>query len=212
MNDGYLFLIGCWLLLILIFTQWFDFLWEKDRVQRSRRWALFALLLLIAGQGIYIPVSDQVSLNLSMYGVMAFLFLIFFWKSDYRPQTLSVVLFIAVFYAVAFEVFYLDPILMILSPTFLLPAFFALFLLLTTSALKHQWLMLTGGTLIGEGLHKFFLLEHVTHVYLGDAAFRDLLLIGFIFTTGLQLLVHMTWRAFRTVVRLRQSEGNQGGS
>lgn len=212
MNDGYLFLIGCWLTLILVMTHWFDFLWFKDQVEYGRRKALIFLLLLIACQGIYVPLTDQLSLNVSMYGVLALFFLVFFWKNDYRLQILSVVLFLAVFYAVAYEVLYLDPILMIVSPTFLLPAFFAFFLLLTTPDLKHQWLMLAGGALIGEGLHKFMLMKHITHVYIGDATFRDFLLVSFVFVTGLQLLVQLIWRALRSVMRLRSPESNREGS
>jgi hypothetical protein len=214
MNDGYFFMIICWILLILIWTHWLDPFWQMKRNKvKTRQLVLLFLLLIISMQAFYIPLYSKISVNVGSVLVLGGLALYFLWRdeSDYRWQFLSVILFLGIFYGVAYEVFVLDPILMVISPFYMLPAFLALFLLLSTTNLKLQCLMMVGGFVLGELIHKLFMLQHVERVFIGDAGFRDQLALGLIMVTSLNLLSRLCYRIFKQAVRLFTSQGEQEG-
>lgn len=214
MNDGYFFMIICWILTILIWTQWLDPLWHKEQdVAKARRLVLLFLLLIISLQAIYVPFNSRISVNIGSVLLLGGLTIYFLWKddSDYRWQFMSVILFLGVFYGVAYEVFVLDPILMVVSPFYMVPAFLALFLMLSTTFLKLQCLMMIGGFLLGEFIHKLFMLQHVERVFIGDAGFRDQLALGLIMVTSSTLLLRLCFRMFKQAVRILTSQGEQEG-
>jgi|GEM_PF-3671602 len=186
MNHGYFFLIACWILLILVYFHWLDFMW-KDKQSPSlwRRWCGIGISVLIISQVLYLPISPSISVNVGSALLLSGLVLYQLWVMDssVRLQMLSVILFLGIFIAVSYEIFYLDPILMVAEPFYLLPSFLVLFLLLTTGSLKQQWLMMLGGFILGEILHKCFMLPYVSKVYIGDAEFRDMLMMGLIMMT-----------------------------
>lgn len=213
MNDGYFFMIICWILVILVWTQWLDILWNKAQdIAKVRRIVLIFLLLIISLQAIYIPFTANISVNMGsvLLGGLAFYFL---WRdeTEYRFQFLSVILFLGIFYGVAYEVFVLDPILMVVSPFYMLPAFLTLFLLLSTTVIKLQYLIMIGGFLLGEFVHKLFMLQHVERVFIGDAGYRDQLVLGLIMVTTLNLVFRICYRMFKQAVRFLTSHGEQEG-
>lgn len=217
MNNGFIFLIVCWLLFMLTLTQWLDFLWKGSKdLPSQRKKMMVLLLLLISLQGFYIPLFPNASLNAGVNLVLLGLFLYHYWKDQavYRLQVLAVVLFLAIFYAVAYELFVLDPILMVVSPLWMLPAFLSLFIAFTTKDLALQWLMMTGGLVVGEMIHKAFLLSRVHYVYIGDAAFRDQFVIGLLFMTALHFLISLCIKGAQFMLRtfrLKQPDGKQEG-
>jgi hypothetical protein len=214
LNDGYFFLIICWILALLVATQWLDFLWKEanDPVKRRRRVFMF-LLMIITLQGMYLPVSARISINLGAVILIGCIFLYFFWQdqSGFRLQMTSVVLFLGVFYAVAYEVFMLDPILMVIPSIYMMPSFMALFILLTTQNLKLQWMMIVGGFILGESIHKFFTLKHLDTVFVGDAAFRDQLVMGLLIITALTLIFRLFYKAYQQAIRIFSSQRKQEG-
>jgi hypothetical protein len=214
MNHGYFFIIMCWLLLILILTQWLDpFLKGFNPSAKIKRNVVLFLLALVILQGINVPISPQISVNLGSIGLLGSIFLYFFWQDQtgLRLHMLCVILFLGVFYAVLYELFLIDPILMVISPFYLLPAFLVLFLLFTTRDLKLQIIMLLGGLLLGELMHKVFLLKHVPHVWLGDAEFRDQMMLGFILATFISVQLKVIQRIYQQAIRylttFRKQEG-----
>jgi asparagine N-glycosylation enzyme membrane subunit Stt3 len=214
MNNGYFFLIVCWIVTILVISQWLDFLWRETKdVVQTRRYVLLFLAILLLFQGIYIPLSSKLNVNLGSIFVVGIVFLYYLWRgqSEQRLQMISVIIFLGVFYAVAYEVFFLDPILMIIPPLYLLPSFFVLFLLLTTIDLRQQWIMLVGGFIVGECFHKWFLYKYVDQVYLGDAEFRDQFMMGFVLITVTTLswnMIHkLSQQAIRILSTIRKQEG-----
>ncbi|WP_343834654.1 hypothetical protein, partial [Bacillus horti] len=164
--------------------------------------------LLLASQPFYLSVTPKLSIHIGMYVIAGGMFLYYFYKDPlaFRLQIVAVILFLAVFYAVAYEMFLLDPILMLVPPVLLIPAFMSVFVVLTTTNIKHQWLMLTGGFLLGELGHKTFLLRYVDYVHLGDAIFRDQYIVALFLTTMLYGLILICLKgirmAFRSVVRV----------
>lgn len=214
MNDGYFFMIICWILVILVWTQWLDSLWKKAQdITTVRRMVLMFLLLIITFQALYIPFTSNISVNIGSVLLLGGLTLYFLWRDEnvYRWQFLSVILFLGVFYGVAYEVFVLDPILMVVTPFYMLPAFLTLFLLLSTTVIKLQYLMMIGGFLLGEFIHKLFMLQHVERVFIGDAGFRDQLALGLIMVTTSTLIFRFCYRMFKQAVRLLSSHGEQEG-
>lgn len=213
MNSGYIFFIGLWIIIILLYTHWLDFLW-RDKVEGKRRLTILFFLLVAIFQGVYLPITPQVALNATMFIILTLGFVYYYWRysGGYKLQILAVILFLGLFYAVAYEVFLIDPILMILSPSLLLPLFFTLFLVLTTLNLPHQWIMLFGGGLLGELIHKVFLLERVDFVYIGDAAFRDQLIIAFLMLTATNIVIQVVLKLVRLLLKNRKmSPGRQEG-
>lgn len=214
MNHGYFFLIMCWMILILVHFQWMDFLWKnKDKVQLTRRWVVLIIILLIITQGVYLPLSADISINIGVILFTGSLVAYFLWRDStgLRLQMLSVILFLGIFYAVSYEVFFIDPILMIVNPFYLLPAFFVLFLMLTTGDLKLQWLMIAGGFILGETIHKFFIYKYVTQIYIGDAEFRDQMMMGIVMMStvslGFKALMKLSADTLKRVFFFRRQEG-----
>lgn len=193
MNAGYLFIIFSWLLVLLIATDWLDPVFHKyTRNPQAKRIAVVLILLILIFQGIYVEVVDNIYLNAGAYLLLGSFIFFFSWKSAQHNsvQTISTILFLGIFYAVVFELFFLDPILMVVSPDYLLPCLLMLFTMITIYQLPLQLLVITGGFLLGETLHKLFMFKHLQAIYLGDALFRDQLAIGYILvmlTNGLLL-------------------------
>lgn len=217
MNNGYLFLIICWMLIMLTLTQWLDFLWMRagHTLEQQRKKALVLILLVISLQGFYIPLSPYAAINVAIILVGGF-FVYFLWKDQagYRLQILAVILFLAFFYAVAYELFVLDPIIMIIPPLWLLPAFLSIFVAFTTKELGAQWLMITGGLIFGEAMHKAFLLSRVHFVYVWDAAFRDQFIVSLVLMTLLHYLIilgHKMGQFMLRPFRIKQPDGKQEG-
>lgn len=202
MNAGYLFIILSWLAVLLIATDWFDPLFAKyTRNSQSKRIAVILLLLILILQGMYVEVFNTIYLNIGAYILLSFL--VFFYSrkfaQEYSLQMLSTITFLGIFYAVAYELFFLDPILMVVSPDYLLPCLLMLFTMITVYQLPIQLIVITGGFLLGETLHKLFMFKHLQTIYIGDALFRDQLAIGFflvILTNGLLLLCTALYSKF----------------
>lgn len=214
MNDGYLFLIVSWVIALLVVTHWLDYLWKEAKEPAKIRRRVFVLILMIITfQGIYLPISAIISLNIGAIILIGSIFLYFYWRdpSGFRLQMTSVVLFLGIFYAVAYEVFTLDPILMVLPAVYMLPSFMALFILLTTHDLKLQWMMMTGGFISGEVIHKMFTLKHVEMIFVGDAAFRDQLVMGLMIVTACALIIRLLYKAYRQAIRIISSQRKQEG-
>lgn len=213
MNEGYIFLISCWLILILVSTQWLDGIWtKKHSPQKIRRWVLFFLFSIIITQSIYLPLTTSIAVNIGSVLLVTIVYGYYLIKDDsgFKLQMLAVILFLAIFYAVTYEMFYIDPILMIIPPVLMLPTFFSLFILLTTTSIKHQWFMMIGGLVLGETLHKIFMLKHVDMVLIGDAPYRNQLMVGLLSVTGATLVIRYVIKGFQFAIRLivtRKQEG-----
>jgi hypothetical protein len=214
LNDGYLFLITSWVIALLVVTHWLDSFWKEAKdLAKIRRRVFVLILMIITLQGIYLPISARISLNLGAIILMGSIFLYFYWRdtSGFRLQMTSVVLFLGIFYAVAYEVFTLDPILMVLPIMYMLPAFMALFILLTTHNLKLQWMMMLGGFISGEVIHKMFTLKHVEMIFVGDAAFRDQLVMGLLIVTLCALFIRVIYKTYQQAIRIIFSQRKQEG-
>jgi hypothetical protein len=214
LNDGYHFLITSWVIALLVVTHWLDYFWKEAKDSAKIRRNVFVLILMIITfQGIYLPISARISLNIGAIILMGSIFLYFYWRdqSGFRLQMTSVVLFLGIFYAVAYEVFTLDPILMVLPAVYLLPSFMALFILLTTHDLKLQWMMMIGGFISGEVIHKMFTLKHVELIFIGDAAFRDQLVMGLLIVTACALIIRVLYKMYQQVIRIITSQRKQEG-
>ena len=215
MNPGYFFIIMCWILIILILTEWLDFLWP-DAVdqEKARRKAVIFLIMLVILQGFSIPIHSRINLNLGSIVLITVVGLYNFIKdqSGLRLQMLSVILFLGIFYGVAYEMLIMDPILMVLSPLYILPAFLVIFLLLTTNQIELQWLMLAAGFILGEIVHKIFLYKHVEQIFIGDALFRDHLMMGFLMLTVATYVLSYMKKLILYSIRVLASYRKQEGS
>jgi hypothetical protein len=214
LNDGYLFLITSWVFALLVVTHWLDFFWKEAKdLAKIRRRVFVLILMIITLQGIYLPISARISLNIGAIILMGSIFLYFYWRdsSGFRLQMTSVVVFLGIFYAVAYEVFTLDPILMILPVLYMLPAFMAIFILLTSHDLKLQWMMMIGGFISGEVIHKMFTLKHVEMIFVGDAAFRDQLVVGLLILTACALIIRVIYKVYQQAIRIIFSQRKQEG-
>jgi hypothetical protein len=197
MNQGYLFLIIMWLLVILVFTHWADFLWkDHHNVKRVRRHMLLLLLSVIMLKSVYIPISimdRQLLFNLGSLlipGLVA-LYLMLRDKAGFRLQMVTVVTFLGLFYGVIYELLFMDPILMIIPLLYMIPAFIVLFIVLSTNQLHLQLYMLFAGFALGEVVHKLFLLKHHQSLYFGDALYRDKLMMGLVMTLALWFIIRL---------------------
>ncbi|WP_202080028.1 hypothetical protein [Caldalkalibacillus salinus] len=207
MNEGVLFFIAMWLLFILASTQWLDGIW-KDNHTRNRRLTIMMLLLMIMGQGLYLPITDTYHINMGVYIGGSLLLFYAFWArgANYRLQILCVMIFLGIFYAMSYKLFFIDPVLMIWSPLYLLPIFMTLFVALATSDIAYQWLMMGGGMLCGELLHQYLLQDYVPVVYAGDAYFRDMFIVAFSLVTAFHLVLRVSYRLYQ-LIRTRQPQG-----
>lgn len=202
MNDGYLFLIGCWILMILISTHWLDFMWSKinekecAKVQSKRRLLLFIVMLLMVGQGLYVSIAENILINVSVLLLtMVFFYLIIQHNSEYQLQMVAVIIFLTVLYSVSHQLFMIDPIVMIFSPQVMLAVSFTFFLLLATPCWKQQSIMMLGGFIFGEVMHKYYIYKYALGIYIGHEAFRDQLTIGFMSLATVHLTVAVAKRA-----------------
>lgn len=214
MNEGYLFIIVSWIAVILITTHWLDpILGEQESLVPARRRAVMVVLLLLIFQGMYIPLTERVFINVGAILLLGVIFLYHFWKhpTEYSIQIISVILFLGVFYAVAYEIFFLDPILMVISPEYMLPAMLTLFVIFSVYELRLQLLVIVGGYLLGECMHKLFIFKQVQQVYIGDALFRDQLMMAvvmlFISNMAMSLFFKMYAYAKRLFTSLDKQEG-----
>lgn len=199
MNEGYIFIISAWLTVVLLMTHWLDYyLSREENIRQSRRKITFIILVLLSLQGLYIPVGANILVNVGSCLFLTLLILIYYWKyaSEFNLQFGSIVIFLGIFNAVAYELFYLDPILMILPPQFFLPILFTTFVVITLYHLPIQLLAIIGGSLLGEILHKLFIYKHVQPVYIGDALFRDQLAVAIMLVFCTNLLVHLTTKLY----------------
>jgi hypothetical protein len=149
MNDGYLFIIVCWIVILLIWSEWLDSMWrfycgEHKAVKRKR--ALICVVLIAAGSFWHLPVTDEVQVNVGAFFVPFLLFVYHMWRKRdrYRLQMLCVVSFLAVLFAFAYKMFVLDPILMIIPAKYMVPILFALVITFTTHSLYRQHVMMLG--------------------------------------------------------------------
>ncbi len=214
MNDGYLFIIIGWMVFILMVTHWLDFIWEDERaLGGQRRRACLFLLLVMIGQAFYVPLSSEMMINIGSMVCIPLLFLYRIWTdpSPFRLQMIAVVIFLGVFYALSYELFAMDPILMIISPIYLVPLAFTLFLTLTTQSVQQQWLMMTGGFVLGEWLHKSLQSAYADVIYIGDALFRDQLAIGFVFVTASAYTTAYILKLSRYMLKLLRPQSKQEG-
>lgn len=183
MTEGLIYTLGLVSLIILTATHWFDpFLVHKGSPRRYRLVLIIFFSLLLVTQGLYLPVIPGYAVNLSGIIIPVIVCLVRLWR--FPPgqmwQMGAVILFLALFYAVSYQVLLMDPILMIISPRYLFPIVFTLMILLVTKEWPSIWFLMASGMIGGELLHQGFLLEHAVLVQVGDGAFRDQLLLGLV--------------------------------
>lgn len=169
--------------------------------------------MLLIGQTIYIPVSDHFYLNISTALLMV-IPVYYFSKnsrSSFHIQMASVILFLGVFYAFSYQLFTLDPILMILPSHYLLACAFTLFINLTNQSLLQQMIMMLAGFSLGEWVHKCVVVLHMQPVYVGDGFFRDQLMVGFAFLIMGYHLVSYSSKGIRILFkRIRPEQHKEG--
>ncbi|MDQ0337760.1 hypothetical protein J2S00_000530 [Caldalkalibacillus uzonensis] len=215
MNDGYFYMIVIWILLILAATRWLDFLWAahpwKSVIHKG---VIILLVAQLVTQGWYVslPSASQYAMNVNIL-MTALICGYRLWrdKSGFMMQMVAVILFLGVLYAVSHQLFLWDPVLMVLPPFYLFPVFFSLLLLLTTLHLPHLWLMMASGMILGELLHKLFLLQYVDYAQVGDAAFRDQLAMGLCLVTGVAFSVRYGIKGYRYLHKLILSQWKEEG-
>ncbi|GGK18885.1 hypothetical protein GCM10010965_09840 [Caldalkalibacillus thermarum] len=214
MNDGYIFMIGIWILFILAVTRWLDFFWaHHPHKALIRKGVIIVLAMKLLTQEWYLPLGSQYAINVSSIFIPALICGFFLWRdrSGFLRQMMAVILFLGVFYAVSHQLFLWDPVLMVMPTMYMFPVFFTLFLLLATLHLPQQWLMMTSGMILGEIVHKWFLLRYVDYVVVGDAAFRDQLVIGLCLVTAVTLTARLGIKVYQYLYHKFHSQWKEEG-
>lgn len=208
MNEGYIFFVGLWLIMILFMTGWLDFLWGGSLTKRHRTFIFLFLLVLFVTQNWAVTVGPDIQVYVST-GLFMLSYLVYFLYVDTSPypiQAVCVALFLGILYAFAYQMFSTDPIMMILSPVYLVPIVFVILLLMTTHPLHYQWWMLAAGLWFGDVFHQFLLSRYVGEMIIASGHARDQLMIGITLLTTRYYVFSHAFHALNALYHSRKTK------